>query len=149
MICKGQSPLDKLVTSLKKLGHQLGSIFTLWDPTNRSPITTTIRTLRLFHVINRADKECHVDGLMTKMQPMHPGRMRHGFADLVHETARRLQDPMHCTRHFLTHHCFFFGSMETDDTLRFIGEIGRVLRRTHCHNHLGITQTSVIAITSS
>ena len=84
-------------------------------PQTARQCTTAIRKLPLFHAINRADKACHVDGLMTKMQPMHPGRMRHGFADLVHETARHLQDPMHCTWHVLNHNCFFFGSMETND----------------------------------
>lgn len=108
--------------------------------------TTAMRTLPLLHAINRADKACHVDGLITTMQPMHPGRIRHVLADLVHKTARRLQDPMHCTRHVLVYHRFSFGSMETDGTLRFIGEIREILRRTHCHNHLGITQASVIAI---
>ena len=83
--------------------------------------TTAMRTL---HAIKRANQTCQMDGLMATMHPMLPRRKYHVFAYLVDETARRFQDPTHCTRHVLIHHRLVLGSMETDDTLRFVNQVG-------------------------
>lgn len=71
---------------------------------------TAMGTLPLLHAIKRSHQTSHMDGLMTMIQPMHPRRIAQGFTHLVHETARRLQDPTDGTRHVFVYHRFVLGA---------------------------------------